>query len=166
MRIRTRLRALILITLLPVAALGAATAYLLVEKERETMELAARARVRGLMAAVDAELRGSIAPLELLARSPRLDLGDLAAFRDEALLALEARRGHWVNILIARADGGEMLMNLRVAPGVPLQPPADPGSIQQAARTARPAVSRVEIGRVIKQPLFAVRVPVIRDGKV
>jgi signal transduction histidine kinase/CheY-like chemotaxis protein len=166
MRIRTRLRALILITLLPVTALGAATAYLLVEKERETMELAARARVRGLMAAVDAELRGSIAPLELLARSPRLDLGDLAAFRDEALLALEARRGHWANILLSRPDDGEMLMNLLIAPGTPLQPPADPESIQEAGRTARPTVSRVETGHVIKQPLFAVRVPVIRDGKV
>ena len=120
MNIRTRLRALILVTLLPVAILGVAGGYLLVERERETFERGVRDRVRVLMSAIDAELRAVITPVELLARSRSLESADLVSFRAEAERALEARRGDWGNILVSDAQTGELLLNALVPPGAPL----------------------------------------------
>ena len=119
MNIGTRLRILILVTLLPVAAVGAVTAYVLLERQRETLERGARDRVRAIMTAIDTELRSSATPLELLARSPSLDRDDLPAFRAEAQRALDARGGEWANILVSDPVSGQMLLNLRTPPGSP-----------------------------------------------
>ncbi len=73
MNIRSRLWALTLATLLPMAVFGAVGAYMLVQRERDSFERAALDRVRALMTAIDAEMRASITPLEMLARSPALD---------------------------------------------------------------------------------------------
>ena len=70
MDIRTRLRALTLATLLPVVAFGMFGTYVLVEREKETLERAMRDRARALMTAIDAELHASATPLQLLALSP------------------------------------------------------------------------------------------------
>ena len=99
LNIRSRLWALTFATLLPMAIFGAVGAYMLVERERDSFERAALDRVRALMTAIDAELRASITPLEMLARSPALDGDDLTAFRVEAQRALEGRRGDWSNIV-------------------------------------------------------------------
>ena len=69
LNIRSRLWALTFATLLPMAVFGAVGAYMLVERERDSFERAALDRVRALMTAIDAELRASITPLEMLARS-------------------------------------------------------------------------------------------------
>jgi hypothetical protein len=63
--IRSRLRSLILFTLLPVAIFGIAGAWVLVERERATFERGARDRVRALTTAIDAELHAVITPLEV-----------------------------------------------------------------------------------------------------
>ena len=164
MSIRSRLRALILFTLLPVAIFSIGGAYLLVERERETFERGARDRVRALITAVDAELNGSVAPLQLLASSPALQAGDLSAFRAEAERALAARQGGWVSILVSDPGSGALLLNLLVAPGAPLGATQDPASVLEAARRLAPTVSRVAVGPQTKRLLFAVRVPVVRDG--
>ncbi|HYC45132.1 MAG TPA: ATP-binding protein [Burkholderiales bacterium] len=165
MNIRTRLRALILATLLPVAILGGASAYVLVEREREAFERGALDRVRALMTAIDAELQATITPLQLLARSPTLDGDDLTAFRAEARRALEARRGDWANIVVSDAETADMLVNMLVPAGKPLFKTLDPDSVIEAAKLRRPVVGRVVQGGVLNRPLFPVRVPVIRDGK-
>ena len=72
MNIRSRLGALTFATLLPMAIFGAVGAYMLVQRERDSFERGALDRVRALMTAIDAELRASITPLEMLARSPTL----------------------------------------------------------------------------------------------
>ena len=166
MNIRTRLRALILATLLPVAILGVAGAYMLVERERDTFERGVRDRVLALSTAIDAEVRAAVTPLEVLARSPSLARGDLGAFRAEAERALEARRASWVNIVVSDPDTAEMRMNLLVPPGRPLIKPGDAETILESARTRAPTVSQVAIGPMLERPLFAVRVPVVLEGKV
>ena len=84
MDIRTRLRALTLATLIPVVAFGMFGTYVLVEREKATLERAMSDRARALMTAIESELRASVTPLEVLARSPSLDRGDLETFRAEA----------------------------------------------------------------------------------
>ena len=108
------------------AIFGAVGAYMLVQRERDSFERAALDRVRALMTAIDAELRASITPLELLARSPALDGEDLTAFRVEAQRALEGRRGDWSNIVVSDPDTAQMMMNLLVPPGAPLFKTLDP----------------------------------------
>lgn len=147
------------------AIFGAVGAYMLVERERDSFERGALERVRALMTAIDAELRASITPLELLARSPTLDRDDLVAFRVEAERAREGRRGDWSNILVSHPETAEMLMNLLVPPGAPLSKPLDPASIVESAKSRSPTISNVVSGPVLDRPLFAVRVPALRDGK-
>ncbi len=165
MNIRSRLWALTLATLLPMAIFGAVGAHMLVQRERDSFERAALDRVRALMTAIDAEMRASITPLELLARSPALDGEDLTAFRVEAQRALEGRRGDWSNIVVSDPDTAQMMMNLLVPPGAPLFKTLDPASVLEAAKSARPTIGNVVTGGVLNRPLFTVRVPVLRDGK-
>lgn len=147
------------------AIFGAVGAYMLVQRERESFERGALDRVRALMTAIDAELRASIIPLEMLARSPTLDRDDLTAFRAEAERALEGRRSDWSNIVVSHPDTAEMLLNLLVPPGAPLFKTLDPASVIESATLERPAIGNVVTGGVLKRPLFTVRVPVLRDGK-
>ena len=165
MNIRTRLWALTFATLLPMAIFGAVGAYMLVQRERDSFERGALDRVRALMTAIDAELRASITPLETLARSPALDRDDLAAFRVEAERGLEARRGDWSNIVVSHPETAEMLLNLLVPQGAPLFKTLDPASILESAKSGKPTTGTVVTGGVLNRPLFAVRVPVLRDGK-
>ena len=148
------------------AVFGAVGAYMLVERERDSFERAALDRVRVLMTAIDAELRASITPLEMLARSPALDGDDLTAFRVEAQRALDGRRGDWSNIVVSHPDTAQMMLNLLVPPGAPLFKTLDPASVLEVAKSGRPAIGNVVTGGVLKRPLFTVRVPVLRDGKV
>ena len=166
MKIKTGLRALILITLLPVAAVGIATAYMLLEQQLQTIERGARDRVRAIMTAVDTELRSAVTPLEVLARSPTLAADDLDAFRAEAQRALDARHGEWANVLVSHPETAQMLLNLRVPPGEPLSAPSDPETVVECARSVRPVIGRIAIGKRAQRLLFAVRVPVVRDGAV
>jgi signal transduction histidine kinase/CheY-like chemotaxis protein len=164
--IRSRLRSLILLTLLPIAIFGVAGAWVLVERERATFERGARDRVRALTTAIDAELYAVITPLEVLARSSAFEANDLAAFRAEAQRALEARRGDWVNVLVSHPRTGGMLMNLLVPPGDDPGPPPDPETIIESARSGRPSVSRVAPSPAAQKLVFAVRMPVRRQGEV
>jgi signal transduction histidine kinase len=147
------------------AVFGAVGAYMLVERERESFERAALDRVRALMTAIDAELRASITPLEMLARSPALDADDLMQFRVEAQRALEGRRGDWSNIVVSHPDTAQMMLNLLVPHGAPLFKTLDPGSVLEAAKSGHPTIGNVVSGGVLKRPLVTVRVPVLRDGK-
>ena len=108
MNIHTRLRALIFATLLPVAIFGVAGAFMLIQKERDTLARSLRDQARTVMSAVDPERQTSVAPLQVLARSPALEQGDLDAFRIEAKRALEARNGAWANVLVSDADTGAL----------------------------------------------------------
>ena len=162
MNIRSRLRALILLTLLPVGVFGVGGAYYLVEKERETLERGVRDRGLALMTAIEAEMQASIASLEVLARSPSLQKGDLGGFRADAERALAARRGVWDNIVLSDGRSHDMLLNLLLPPGAPLPKTQEPQSIIEAVRSRRGAVGNVTIGGVLKRPVFAIRVPVFR----
>jgi signal transduction histidine kinase len=165
LNIRTRLRALILATLLPVALFGVAGAWVLVERERATFERAMREQARALMMAVDTEVRASIAALEILARAPALERGDLAAFRAEAARALAARRPDWVNVLVSHPGTGQMLMNLLLEPGAEPGAAPDPDTIIEAARSGLPVLSRVALSPSAERLAFGVRVPVMREGR-
>ena len=147
MNIRSRLGALTFATLLPMAIFGAVGAYMLVQRERDSFERGALDRVRALMTAIDAELRASITPLEMLARSPTLDRDDLTEFRAEAERALDGRRGDWFNIVLSDPDTAQMLLNLLVPPGAPPFKTPDPASVLETAKSGTPDDRQCRNGR-------------------
>ena len=80
-------------------------------------------------AAIDAELALSIASLETLSLSPRLQSGDLRAFHQEAAELLK-RRANWANIGLTRASG-QQVVNARIPYEAPL--PQTPSSTPRRA---------------------------------
>ncbi len=165
MKLRSHLLLLSLATLVPMAIFAIGGAFLLAEREREAFERGAIERVRALMTAVDADLRGSITTLEALAVLPGVDSDNLDAFRPLAERVL-ATQPSWLNIVVTRPTG-EHLMNLLVPPGKPLPPSQDRDTAARAAQTGRSVVGDVTHGAVLKDRLiFTIRTPVKRNGEI
>ena len=165
MNIRTRLRVLILVSLVPVGLFGVTAAYLAVQKERQTMETGMRDRAAAIMSAVENELQTSINALEILATSAALNNGDLDAFRIEAQRMLAARHGNWGNIIVYDV-GAEQKMNILVpSPGV-LPRGTDRQGVIAVAEHRRPAVGHLRMARILQRPVFSLRVPVFQGDHV
>ncbi|HUQ73224.1 MAG TPA: ATP-binding protein [Burkholderiales bacterium] len=163
MKLRSHLIVLIAATLLPMALFAIGGAYLLAERERSAFQRGASERVRALMTAVDAELRGSITTLEALAALAVFDGDNPERFRDEAARIVRTQP-HWLNIVVSRPSG-EPVFNLLARPGqAPASP--DPQAVQRVAREQRAIVNYLTGGPVIKTGVIAVRSPVVRNGQV
>jgi signal transduction histidine kinase/CheY-like chemotaxis protein len=162
--IRTQLFLLTLCVLLPVLGFAAYVSYLLVQQDRQSIERGAMQRTRALMTAIDAELRGSVTSLQLLATSQALDKGDLRAFHAEARRAL-ASQPDWLTITLW-APPGVQVLNALAPLDRPLPPAIDRRSIEQVFKTGRPAIGSVGTGAILQAPAVPVRVPVTRNGQV
>jgi signal transduction histidine kinase/ActR/RegA family two-component response regulator len=148
--------------MVPVLALTASLAYLLVEHEKETFRRGAMDRNRTFMTAIDSELHGHVRSLEALAAAPSLARGDLGAFHDAARRVMRSQPD-WRNVLLFRPDATQ-LVNLRMPYGGTLPPTIEVDTVRRAVATRKPA-----IGDVSRGPLgdadFAlpIRLPVQRD---
>ncbi|HUA53324.1 MAG TPA: ATP-binding protein, partial [Candidatus Sulfotelmatobacter sp.] len=100
-----------------------------------------------------------IAIVEVLARSPALEAGDLTGVRAR-LDDLLAHRMPGANFLVLRPDGQQRL-NTSVAPGVPLPRRQYMEVTRRAVATRRPAVSDIFPGAVTGKPVLAIDVPVV-----
>ena len=126
--------------------------------ERDTL-----ATTRALMQAVDAELLGAQSGLLVLAASPYLRSGDLAAFHEAAREVLPELRH---NEIVLADPAGQLLVSTIIPYGQPLPRTGVPGLVRTVFQSARPAISDFYIAATSKQPQVAVGVPVFRDGKV
>ena len=165
MRLRAYLLVLAFTTMLPVVVFASVVGYFLIQEQRETFRRGAEERTLAVLSAVDNELQGSISTLAALATASELDAGDLAAFRDRAQRVLDAKPD-WQNVNLALPDG-QQVMNLQVAPGAPLPNIGRlDGSFERLNATGRPVISDLAVGPVLKRWSFAVRVPVVREGRI
>jgi signal transduction histidine kinase len=121
------------------------------------------ATTRALMQAVDAELLGAQSGLRVLAASPYLRSGDLAAFHEAAREVLPGLPGNGI-VLVDPA--GQLLVSTVVPYGQPLPMSGVPDLVRTVFESARPAISDFFIGATSRQPQVAVGVPVFREGKV
>jgi PAS domain S-box-containing protein len=161
----SHLVALTLVSLLPVALLAALLGSFLIQQQRETFRRGTEERVLAISTAVDSELKGSIDTLRALAHVRTLDEGDLRLFRESAAQIL-ATQEHWLTINLALPDG-QQVMNTRVPEGVALPKfQQGEGTLLQLARSLKPVVDDMVIGRVSGRWDFGVRMPVVRDGKL
>lgn len=164
MKLRSHLLVLTLVTMIPILLFAVAGGAFMAARERATFQQGATERARALMTAVDAELHGSLMTLEALATSRSLDTGDFQGFREEARRVLQTQPG-WLNITVASASGA-LLENALVPRGGRLPAVLDPQAIERVARTGMSQVGPVHDSVLNRRPAFAVRVPVVKNGRV
>jgi len=127
--------------------------------ERRLLELA-----RVDASALAREFDSTISLLQALATSPSLDRDDLPQFY------LEARRVHatqpgWYTILLLSNDS-RPLVSTHAPWGAPLTWVAETDSLQRLLSTRRPVVGVIRAASGSTEHVFAIRVPVLRDGAV
>jgi signal transduction histidine kinase/ActR/RegA family two-component response regulator len=110
-RLRVKLLLLVAGSLLPVLVLAWALSLSLLDRERENFRMAAQARNRSFVSALEAQIEGHLSSMRALAASAALQRGDLRAFDAEARRVLGTQKG-WRNILVVAADGRQ-LVNMR-----------------------------------------------------
>jgi two-component sensor histidine kinase len=152
-RIRTFLILFALALTFPLVAFGIfAVNYMAALEERE-IENRVLQVARALAENIDRELESAIVTLQTLATSRLLHQNDFAGFHAQASTAL--RREKAGILLIDHTM--QQLLNTRASFGEPLPKTSDP-------ETAQPQVSDLFMGRISRQPVVNVEVPVI-DGK-
>ncbi|WP_316225754.1 PDC sensor domain-containing protein [Bradyrhizobium sp. SZCCHNS3052] len=129
---------------------------------RDNAERNTVATTRALMQAVDRELLSVQSSLRVLAKSPYLQSGDLAAFHEHSRELLQWLTG---NVIVIADAAGQLLVSTMVPYGQPLPRTSIPGLVRTIFESGRPAISDFYIGATSRQPQIAVGVPVFRDGK-
>ena len=156
-----RLFWVVVVGLLPLILLSFATLLYNAQAQKRQQIETAENTMRSVIAAVDAELRASLAALDALAASPRLRARDFAGFYAEARALLE-RRPSWANIVLSDPTS-QHVMNARLPLGMPLPRGIDPGAVEATVRAGVPGVGNLIWSPVLEMYVFAVRLP-IREG--
>ncbi len=162
--LRWHLVLLVVGTLLPVVAFGAAMVGRLARSERAAAERRLTQSARDLAAVVDREMSGTFRALSALGQSERLDRGDLAAFHEEARRVLTTQPT-WLVVLLFAPDGRELLDSSRPL-GSPLLGASEPVSLERVLRLRKPAVGDLAQGRRNGNLAFPIRVPILRGGEL
>jgi signal transduction histidine kinase/ActR/RegA family two-component response regulator len=161
MRLRTRLFQLVAGTVVPLVVLAITLGALLATAEQETFRNGALARIRALMTAVDAELRGHFRVVQALGASRSLAEDDLRSFYQDAARALLSQPD-WQNIMLALPNGRQ-LVNLASPFGASLIGTPDKESAQEVVDTLHPVVGNVFFGSSTQKHGVPVRVPILND---
>jgi hypothetical protein len=161
---RKRLVLLVVLVLLPPVALAAALASAVHRAGRADGERLLARGARDLAAAVDRELWAATTTLEALTAARSLERDDLAAFYQDARRTLSTQPT-WYTVRLARPTG-EPLFDLLRPFGAALEPDLDQESFHQLVQTERPVAGRLVVGPLSGIDEFAVRVPVLREGRL
>ncbi len=164
--LRSQLLLLVAGSIVPVLALSLVLGYFVLSHEKDRFQEAALDRNRTFVTAIDAQIQGHIQTLRLLATSPALASGDLAAFHAEAKRALETQPD-WRNVFVLDM-AGQHLVNARHELGTQL-PRAAESELDSIALVASGRQTRIgNLTSGPKKSFFAVpiRAPVIVDGEV
>ena len=147
--------------IVPVAVAAGLVIYGFYQAQRQQAERTALEVTRALSTALDAELRRSIAALEVVASLA--DAEDPESLRKPLEQAVATRRG-WRSLVLFDL-GGRQLVNTRVPAGQPLPPTVQRDTIDAVARTGKPVVGHLVRGPVVDWAV-PVRVPVMHEGRV
>jgi signal transduction histidine kinase/ActR/RegA family two-component response regulator len=163
-RLRWLLAGLIAGALVPLALLAALTVADVAGDERRATQRRLSEGARSLADALDQEMTGTLRALAALAASERLEKGDLAGFAHEAA-RVEASQPTWLAVLLITPEGMRVADTRLSGPMRPT-PTLEPESLRTVVETGRPAV-----GSLVRNPregrwTFALRVPVVQQGKV
>ncbi|MEK8049254.1 response regulator [Ideonella sp. DXS22W] len=163
--LRTLITRTIWLVLLPLVLLAG---WLAADRVREVWRRQAQdaqGLAQAIAAGMDTAMTARMDTLKALAASPLLDEpGDLRAFHRNAQGFVQA---HGSQLLLVAPDGA-MQLNTRLPYGAPLPPllrPQGRAALPEALRTGEPAVGDVVAAPAAGVRLFAIAVPVLRDGQ-
>lgn len=162
--LRSHLILLVFATMIPLVIFSAGMVIRLTRDERETFQRGALERTLALLTAVDSEIRGSITTLQALASSHDLDVGNLPAFHKDAARVLKSQP-HWFTITLA-LPSSRQVADASLPFGSELSTVSERESFDQVLRTGMPAAGKVTYESSFKQPVFTVRIPVLRNGVI
>ncbi|MBC7994531.1 MAG: PAS domain-containing protein [Rhizobacter sp.] len=159
--IQARIQLLVVACMVPAWLLAVGVSYFSYERDRDAVVSATVQTARSMTQGVERELATSIAVLQALSTSTRIDDNDLRRFQERAAQTLRYSGGD--NILLV--DTQLRVLVSAVSPfGEPL-PPLRDDRFPQVMALGQPAVSNFFVGQVSKRPQIAVAVPVMRAGK-
>jgi signal transduction histidine kinase len=161
---RSEFLLVVLATALPVWLGSAVLLYNAEIDARALVERDAGATARSVMVAIDRDVAAATVLAETLATSQSLLEGDLARFYVRASNAIQ-RSGVGSNLVLSDASGQQVLNTLQQF-GQPLPRHGNPNIVQTVFATAKPMISDLYIGGLMRRPVLSVEVPVIRDDKV
>jgi signal transduction histidine kinase len=161
---RSEFLLVVLATALPVWLGSAVLLYNAEIDARALVERDAAAAARSVMVAVDRDVAAATALAQTLATSQSLLDGNVARFYVRARDAIQ-RSGIGSNVILSDASGQQVLNTLQpLGQALPLH--GNPKIVQSVFATAKPVISDLFIGGLLRRPVLSVDVPVIRDGKV
>ncbi|NHZ34555.1 PAS domain-containing protein [Massilia sp. CCM 8692] len=161
--VRVRLAALVLGSVLPLAAIGVFLIENLYATERRQLIEDTRARVRAITAALDREFDSTIVALQALGTSRMLEAGDLAGFHSRARSALVNMRAD--SIVLVGADGA-LLMSTRRPFGQALPKLRSTPLLRSILASGQPGVSDLFIGPLSGDYIYSMGVPIRQGGSI
>lgn len=159
--IRTSLAKLVVLCVLPLAAVAGFLILSFYEHEEAQLTATAIGRARSMVAAVDRGFSTTQASLLALSTSRRLEEGDFAGFRLRAFEALQNM--HADSIVVLDMDG-QLVLSTNRPIGTPLPKLHRAPLLMRVQETERPAVSDLYTGPIVGTPIFSVGVPVEYAG--
>jgi PAS domain S-box-containing protein len=146
----------------PLLLFGVYSGIRIADAQFEQVRNGLMSEARTLSAEVDREIVGEIERLQALAGSPSLRQGDFAAFQQQAEASLALRQSG--NIMLIDRNM-QQLVNTWVPFGTPVGKTGNPTAVETALATGRPQVTGLFIGSIMRQPVFAIIVPVQIDSE-
>lgn len=154
---------LVLTCVLPVWLVGGFLVCYAYQSKRQLIQQNLLETAHTLRQTVDVELASAQSAMKVLATSPALNSGDLAAFDRQAREVAAEYPG--ADIIMADATG-QQVVNTHLPYGAPLPFRGAADTVQRIFQTGRPAISDLFLGSVSKRHVISVDVPVIRNGNV
>jgi len=155
---------LVLAALVPLLILSAGLMAHSLRQQQDALERDVLARVQRISDLIEQELSKQIELVQVLANSPSLDGPiDVKGFAEHAK---RVRQGMplWRYVVLSDQDGNRLVdvpEPVSGTPGAVVEPP----SHLRAVQTAQPVIGNLMRGRR-NYPAFAIRAPVVRNGKV
>ena len=164
--VRARLVLLVSSVLLPILVFAAALLWQFAATERTRLQAEALQLSQRVATAVDRQIDGLAAALEVLSTSPALQPGGSLAAFDAQARALLRTRGSFVAL---RDRSGQQLVNTSLPFGAPLPVSTDPvlrATDRRVFETGKPVVSDLYIGTTTRLKLVLIDAPVFVNGTV
>ena len=142
------------------------SAYFVISAYEERKDHALRDAVavaRAAGAGIDRDLASVMSGLRVLATSSALDTGDLPTFYAQAQAAAAQQN---ITNYVLLDHSGRQLINTLLPLDAPLPPTPGTSQLQRIFETGAPLVSDLFVGPVTREPIVAIGVPVVRNGRV
>jgi signal transduction histidine kinase/ActR/RegA family two-component response regulator len=160
--IQARLMMLASVTALPLVVLAGVTAISLIDAQHAQLKQEVAGKVNALLNDIDRQIGAIQVELEVLAKLPSIQSGDLVTFDRQLRAAIRV----YGTALVLHDTQGQQLINTNRPFGAPLPSATNTEMHDRVVATGRPQVSDLIMGATLHRPIISVGVPVLRDGHV